>query len=781
MPNEIPDSDEESDYEAWPEKRGTDPSGAEQDQLTMEDKGLGVNFDDFISQSQSAKDGSSQLGQTKRSTASTQKHLQDALENRRGSASSSYDGAGDMDQNAGDAQVSPPEVGKRKRAHSEIGGGHSQRGSSQNRAKRSKTYGSSSRRATSTQDMEEASEAANMDRTTLISPSAEVLPPQEPEDEEDIIPRAKERPRRIVSMLGDSVSNVGHVLSVSNSSMGEYQSYNLDYRGSVSGLDVNVNPFGPPSQASVEASLEHTADESQFDLSTTVRLSATPRRPGRDDISPFTDDGTGLQPLADTSRSLDSSLLTFQLPEESHMLTSPVVTAAARESISTFAATSVHDVTESQLEVEDASNHVNANIGLKERGPNSKSSRQPSLASTQDIITDQQKHDECAIGLPKEQYKPRLSKCRGATIESERQSQAADDEVAAKKSVRKKSLEAAPKEAEHNSPAKLPTSELNLSDEATVGLPKENYKPRPTRRSRIAAEDDEASIEVDIGGFSSKDLDQAVQGQQSMRSEALHTLEVAEAPTPKPKKGKKAKVKRAKTSAAGLLRKSEPMISDGEDDVLWMDTKPAKVKLDVPAEKLGKTALKEEHTAESTVSVEASISEESIKGSEDSSRTPPAARSKIVTVEIPARTEKDKPEPKKRGRKAKAVTVSEEDDVEPELNESAISTSATHTSSTILKDKDPNASLPPPTPMKQTESSSPSKPARITHSPINPSGGKVLYRVGLSRRSAIPPLLKIVKPPAKQQVEKENLDEEGQPRDLVAETMKKWRGMGVLD
>jgi hypothetical protein len=99
----------------------------------------------------------------------------------------------------------------------------------------------------------------------------------------------------------------------------------------------------------------------------------------------------------------------------------------------------------------------------------------------------------------------------------------------------------------------------------------------------------------------------------------------------------------------------------------------------------------------------------------------------------------------------------------------------------ILKEKDTNKSLPPPTPKKPSDSSSPTKATKTIHSPINPSGGKVLHRVGLSRRSAIPPLLKIVKPPAKQQVEKENLDEDGQPRDLVAETMKKWREMGVLD
>lgn len=791
MPNEIPDSDEESDYEAGPDPQAADPPFAEQNLPNVGDRGLDINFDDFISQTQSAKDGSSQLGQAKRSTASTQKYLRDALENRRGSGSSSYDKAGDVDQSAGDPQLPNPGVGPRKRAHSEIGGRHDHKASSQSRTKRTKTYSASSRRVTPTQDIEEPLQPANIELAEFATPFAAMSHPQGQQDEEDIVPQAKNRPRRADSLLGDSVSNASHVLSMTNSSMGGYQSYNLDFRGSGSGLDVNANPFGALSQVSVDASIEHTAEETRTDLSSTVPPSASPRPPGRDAISPLTDAGFGPQPTAEITTSIDPSVLIFQPPEDSQMLTSPAATRAAQTSASTFTNTSAYDIGESQIEVQTAPNHTEGTTTSKTRGQTPKVWRQPSLAPTEGMTTDQQDDEENAISLPKERYKL-PSKSRGSTTEPERQIQPDEDELPAKKKGRKKYVQAAPKATEHSSPVKLPTSELNLSDEAIIGLPKENYKPRPSRRrSRMIAEDDEASIEVDTRSVYSKDPEQPMQSQQSKHSEASHTLEVAESATPKPKKGKKAKAKRAKTSAANLLKKSEPMISDGEDDVLWMETKPAKVKLDIPAATLAKEAVKEENTAGKMVIVEAVISGKTVEDSQENGKPPAPARSKIVTVEIPARAEKDKTEPKKRGRKAKAVAINEENDTEPDANEHTTSIPAIHPptsspppcaiTSTILKEKDTNNSIPPPTPKKPTDSSSPAKAAKIIHSPINPSGGKVLYRVGLSRRSAIPPLLKIVKPPAKQQVEKENLDEDGQPRDLVAETMKKWREMGVLD
>ena len=797
MPNEIPDSDDESDCEPGPHPQAGDNPLEEESVPSIGDRGLDVNFDDFISQTQSAKDGSSQLEQTKRSTASTQKHLRDALVDQRQSASSGYDGAGDFDQSNGQFQKATFLPGQRKRAFSELGDGHDQKVPTQNRTKRTKTYGASSRRITLSQSLEEPSQLQHMDQpasaTHLPAKSSSQVPEaqdgeDDEEEEEDIVPRSRCRPNRIASLLGDSVSNAGHVLSMSNSSIGGYQSYNMDFRGSGSGLDINANPFGALSQVSVDASVEQTAEERRFDLSSTVPLSVTPQRPSRDAISPLTDAGSG-----PTSTSLDPSLLSYQLPEDSQMLTSPEATTTAQALASTIATAHSGEMGEAQMHVETVSEHTEEPATSNKRGNRSKVSRPPSVASTQDLIMDRQDDDEHAVGLPKEQYKPRPSKSRGGTIEAQEQIHHKEDEPPVKKKGRKKSLKSAPETTEHSSPTKLPTSELHLSDEAIIGLPKENYKPRPSRRrSRMIAEDDEASIEVDTGAANPEDFhNNRVQNSQPQHVEASEIVKVVEAPTPKPRKGRKAKVKRAKTYAADLLKKSEPMISDGEEDVVWMDTKPAKVKLNIPADPLAKNAVKEEDVTEQTITAEGEAPEKPVEAFHECSKTPNPARSTIVTVEIPARTEKEKPETKKRGRKAKALTISGDDEDEPRPNEATASAPATHPAavsppppgmnSTVLQEKDTNTSLPPPTPQKPAELSSPTKTANITHSPINPSGGKVLYRVGLSRRSAIPPLLKIVKPPTKQQVEKQNFDEDGQPRDLVAETMKKWREMGVLD
>src|SRR2546423_2894209 len=56
-----------------------------------------------------------------------------------------------------------------------------------------------------------------------------------------------------------------------------------------------------------------------------------------------------------------------------------------------------------------------------------------------------------------------------------------------------------------------------------------------------------------------------------------------------------------------------------------------------------------------------------------------------------------------------------------------------------------SAASPLETPHKQESKGTDSQKGPTKHSPINPSGGKAVYRVGLSRRAAIPPLLKIVR------------------------------------
>ena len=800
MPHEIPDSDEDSDYEFALQAAYLPPAPEHSQQHSphTSDRRIDVNFDQFISQTQSAKEASSQLEQTKHSIASTQRHLREALDNQQGSASSSYDGADDAEQGFREAQLPMETVGQRKRAHSETDNGHDQRRPSQSRSKRTKTYGSSSRCLASTQDLERTKERfETVDRDQAAFPDAFAASfssqaQQDSDEDDEIVPLERTRPGRLLSLFGGAVPNASNVLSTSKSSMGGYQSINLNFRGSGAGLDIHTNPFGALSQRSVDVDAERVGEERRAELSSTVPLSASPRRPHGDALSPLTDAGFEHQTTVYTTISTDPSVLTFGPPDGSQMLISPIATTEAQDSA--FALTTAsNQVMRSTQEVAGVAS-INASVDqiapsaiTKKENRRSKGSRQPSREEARDEVIHLHGPNDLAIGLPKEQYKPRSSKARGYTIDPEQQSQEDKIEPPTKKKGKDKSMKPTAKTSDQSSPAKLPTSELNLSDEAVIGLPKENYKPRPSRRRSRMIVDEDTSIEVAT-------CDEPAQPEQSPHNQQSTTGELKIAPTPKQKKGKKAKVKRAKTSAAAWLKKSEPMISEGEEDVVWMDTKPAKVKLDIPADPLAGKEVKSEKNPEIEMAIEDEKSEKPVEESQQKENDVQLAPSKTVTVEIPARVDMGKAEPKKKGRKLKTVAADNDEADTPEANnEPTTSTRATDppafspprhdATSTILKEKDTNSSLRLPTPTKQTASSSPTKPAKITHSPINPTGGKGLYRVGLSRRSAIPPLLKIVKPPAKQQQqqEKENFDEDGKAIDLVAETMKKWREMGALD
>lgn len=334
-------------------------------------------------------------------------------------------------------------------------------------------------------------------------------------------------------------------------------------------------------------------------------------------------------------------------------------------------------------------------------------------------------------------------------------------------------------------------------------------------------------------------------------------VEAEEATTKKLKKPKrplkKTKVKRAKTSASALLKKSEPMLSEGEDDVLWLETKPSQVKLDVPRGIKPETALAREKleaaSAGSSIikaAVETGVTElenhveeghDAVTGASSTSDSHYASVTRTDTrhilVDVPplstchtqiqpkkgGRKKKSfdapgdqvidigerghdpessdavanevpedvstpaKPETKKGGCKKKVADIAAEaehanQNTEPESDASlsekiqhgngrpalaakdlnrivplANDESAKHTTSDLVdgihspaKEKIlESAASPLETPHKQESKDTDSQKGPTKHSPINPSGGKALYRVGLSRRAAIPPLLKIVR------------------------------------
>jgi hypothetical protein len=330
--------------------------------------------------------------------------------------------------------------------------------------------------------------------------------------------------------------------------------------------------------------------------------------------------------------------------------------------------------------------------------------------------------------------------------------------------------------AAEESPIKQPTSELNLSDEALIGLPKETYNPRPSRsRSKKTTGDTD---------FMPPPPPVEQQTPANKRTEVLdqlqeHTPSITPAKASS-KKGRKSKVKRAKTSAAALLKKAEPMLSDGEEDVVWMETKPAPVKLDLPPDI--KVLKKETDTVKDE-------EEGQLNGTENDTFSVPKVDGPI-TIEIPAATESKHlvAQPKVRGRKPKKVQpvsevkVVEEDDDDEVVASSrvALSERPTNLPGRTHEQVDDKTAFPRSPAKAQHQAASPEKenahpvttPSKTLesdkgptkHSPINPpsvsSGKKITYRVGLSRRQHIPSLLRKVqrdKPPPTVVVRKEKV------------------------
>ncbi|KAF3384265.1 hypothetical protein F1880_002994 [Penicillium rolfsii] len=200
------------------------------------------------------------------------------------------------------------------------------------------------------------------------------------------------------------------------------------------------------------------------------------------------------------------------------------------------------------------------------------------------------------------------------------------------------------------------------------------------------------------------------------------------------KPSKKKKIKRSKTASA-VLDKSNG--ADVDNDVIWLDSNPLQVDENNPTEKTDCLQTQD---------------------------APPEGVSDITHVE-------EAPEPKKRGRKrkktAEAKPVAEKSQQPPETedvasdnaptleeNPDAVSETAEPTKETPQPSEQDESSttlsLPPQTPHRPEEKENDPATAKgsrkgpTKHSPI-PSTTKVPYRVGLSKRARIAPLLKVVR------------------------------------
>ncbi|ETI20716.1 hypothetical protein G647_07058 [Cladophialophora carrionii CBS 160.54] len=756
---------------------------------------------------------------------------------------SQVDGSGDNSTRAGADGASAdthftslslhmsPAVKAKKRAHSalqEVVNDASHDGSDKKaKSKRSKTYGAASRSRSTLGDdlfapsLASLSELNNLrpedpDTTTAGrevsgSPSASIEPSM-------LAASSSGRPTGVNSALGGPVPEAAPLMTTSMASIGQYQSINLDFRG---GLDVNANPFGPMSQVSQEGEPNQGRTENRKGL-----LQAAGQQPPHLSINPSNLDVTEAQLLSPTTQSCPQPsainparlIPTDDPAPPSDVIIHPQAFEATAE-VTDPAAETVLPFTEK--------------LPPKKRGRKAKNSTLTSALRAPSLSEDA---DELALPSM-----PPPNRSRRTTVDSMSQaSEVSGPASSTKPRKRGKPIAVdAAVEADVSSPAKLPSNELDLSDGAMIELPKEAYKPRPSRsRSKVVEDEtpprrpdesspvkptssgsnlsDEAAIGLPKDNYKprpsrsrSKKVVDEVPGllppeeqpdhQSPARSVAINVPEVETPPVSSTKssskKGRKSKVKRAKTSAAALLKQVEPMLSEGEEDVVWMDTKPAPVKLDLPPEL---KALKKEPD------VPDSHEDEDFRHSHE--RT--TGKDTHITIEVLSNAESKNPvpEPKKRGRKPKKVQQKEEekavdeeedkppqdDDMQkrpalaekssnvrgpgpgPETLESPTGKGA-KTTPTVSPFTSPEPESKPQSkatraPVEEKENrplTTPAKPKSSApppcsaekgptkHSPITSlttSARKATYRIGLSRRQNIPSLLRKVdrhKPPPK--------------------------------
>lgn len=868
MPAEIADSDAESDFGSPAKVQQTLPMPPPESPRSTASNDLGVHFSDFISQSPRVEEfRSSQVLNSQGLPSDARLEFKDlsnsATETPEPATASSL--KQDVVQSEPAATI-PAAAKSKKRRHNTLNDADKDQDLEENsrkkqRQSRVRTYGGSSglRRSTQTQIFTDlVDDADHRERLTAVSAGpAEVKagtvhfdhsmqpPPTAPSltidhEHQGDSPRQRQRPRRVISLIQQSNAETLRDISTSRSSMGNYESININ--------NIDTNPFGSLSQTSVEedvndierVKMSSMTGSDNIDTSALLRTSAFALAEAGERLERHDEGGYEAFHSVDyeTVRPMSVDLMSLynDLPNDTQLLSSSINTTRERNNIVGNVPVPLHSsaVDEAVVSVDGSisdqdSSHsqvYDKNRRRKRKGqyPASKS------PATVDETQPKANSDEAAIGLPEEQYKPRPSRSRGGTDEF-REDVLPEQET---------SMPSISRKEEPSSPVKQPTSELHLSDEAFVGLPKENYKPRPSRSrsKRTIDEDDEPSrIEPVLANET-----------QPPASAAMAPPVTKATPVKKAKKTpKKIKVKRAKTMAASLQKKTEEMLSEGEDDVLWLETQPAKVKLDLPqglspakALKVEQIAMKGQHNKTHEAPIQAVPADNQTDNGEEaesedddidiSANHGKGIDNQHVFVQIPAPTAvlqsaepkkrgrkkkiietfitvdaqheadehipkasgsgvgatseepeilPEKPEPKKRGRKKKVteVHVNEQQGVELEaealesemidpLEKEAVSdrpalaemdvnkptsknVTSKNTDSTSSSPKgDHNDGQPAPpeleTPVKPQSGGKGSDRRPTKHSPINPSGGRALYRVGLSRRAPIPSLLRML-------------------------------------
>jgi hypothetical protein len=582
----------------------------------------------------------------------------------------------------------------------------------------------------------------------------------------------------------------GHI-STSRSLMGNHESINLHFSGSGPGLDVNANPFGNASQGSVEDGNGLTDQER---LRAIFRPSVSPA--GNTSAMPF-------------PRSLDGPPSNSFVPKHSDM---DEATYSQQPSSLRLASARSKSCVDPSVLTKNSSRDIQGNpasvaSSSRKRRKTVDDFALDAPASFLDENYLQSTAAPTDLPPPKveTQFKKRGRKPKNQAIESR---DALQSEHSANNDDNEKCGSGNEGLTEKNS-----SSELHLDDESAIGLPQEQYKPRPSRsRSKRTAEDEmPPPAHTPI-----KPVQPPLKQPQTPDAMNTDQLDKPEEDTPLTKlrkeKKRKNKLKRAKTSAAALLKKSDKMHSDGEEDVVWVDSKPATVKMKLP----DPVEVKREDTGRHEQKI-------AIEGKRKPADTHDGAAKEQPTEDVPekaAEVSVDIPEggegpqkqpPKKRGRKKTAVekpvptenedSLTETSNAALEARDDAVETEDLSHESKLrassrqaLKETDantPHSSAPqaieqtvstpqkgntlqetvshtkdshefsptteplekqqqqqqqqPPTPQPKPTTNDSTDKGPTKHSPINPTGGKVKYRVGLSKRAAIPPLLKMVR------------------------------------
>lgn len=580
----------------------------------------------------------------------------------------------------------------------------------------------------------------------------------------------------------------GHI-STSRSLMGNHESINLHFSGNGPGLDVNANPFGNASQGSVEDRNGLTDQE---------RLRAI----FRPSVSL-----AGNTSAVSFPRSLDGPPSNSFVPEHSDM---DEATYSQKPSSSRLASTRSKSCVDPSVLTKNSSSNIQGNPASV--ASSSRKRRKTVDGFALDVPASfldgsylQSTAAPTDLPPPKveTQFKKRGRKPKNQVIESR---DALQSEQPANNDDNEKCASGNEGLTEKNL-----SSELHLDDESAIGLPQEQYKPRPSRsRSKRTAEDEmPPPAHTPIKPVQSP-LKQA-QTPDAMNTDQLDEPE-EDTPLTKLRKEKKRKnkMKRAKTSAAALLKKSDKMHSDGEEDVVWVDSKPATVKMKLPdpvevkREDTGRHEQKiaiedkrkpadthdgaaKEQPTEYIPEKAAEVSLDILGGGEGPQKQPPQkrGRKKKTAVEKPVPTENedsltetsnaaleagdDAVETKDLSHESKLRASSRQALKEKDANtphssapqsiEQTISTpqKGNTLQETVSHTKDSHQSSPtteslerqqqqqPPTPQPKSTTNDSTDKGPTKHSPINPTGGKVKYRVGLSKRAAIPPLLKVMR------------------------------------